>query len=86
VVQEDVNKTSLEVVSTAARPAVLRGSVSPPVGQWVKIAGRSGVFVVLRVDAEVGTADVLLLTAFGRSRAACSWDSCKRWVSSNGRT
>jgi hypothetical protein len=62
VAPEDVNKTSLEVVSTAARPAVLRGSVSPPVGQWVKIAGRSGVFVVLRVDAEVGTADVLLLT------------------------
>jgi hypothetical protein len=32
------------------------------VGQGVKITGRPGVYVVLRADAETGTADVLLIS------------------------
>jgi hypothetical protein len=32
------------------------------VGEWVKVTGKHGIYVVLRADAATGTADVLLIS------------------------
>ena len=49
--------------SPSATQVSHEGACHPLTGQFVRIVGRPGVYVVLRADSATGTADVLLMSS-----------------------